>query len=36
VSIVKKDGSYCKMQDGTELPISRRKYDNLIKYISIG
>lgn len=35
VSIVKKDGSYCKMQDGTELPISRRKYDNLIKYISI-
>lgn len=35
VDITKKSGSNCRLIDGTELPISRRKYDKLLQYLKI-
>ena len=35
VNINKKAGNYCQLKDGTELPISRRRYDKLLQYLNI-
>ena len=35
VNINKKSGNYCQLNDGTELPISRRRYDKLLQYLKI-
>lgn len=35
VDITKKSGNYCRLIDGTELPISRRRYDKLLHYLKI-
>lgn len=36
VDISKKSGNYCHLVDGTELPISRRRFDKLLHYLNIG
>ncbi len=34
-NINKKSGNYCELKDGTELPISRRRYDKLLQHLNI-
>ena len=35
ININKKSGNYCELKDGTELPISRRRYDKLLQHLNI-
>lgn len=35
INISKKNGNYCQLKDGTELPISRRRFDKLLHYLKI-
>ncbi|KQS53240.1 MULTISPECIES: LytTR family DNA-binding domain-containing protein [Flavobacterium] len=35
VTIIKKDGSYCEMSDGTLLPIARRKLEDFHRFLKI-
>ncbi|MBT6127158.1 MAG: LytTR family DNA-binding domain-containing protein [Flavobacteriaceae bacterium] len=35
VDITKKSGNYCHLADGTQLPISRRRYDKLLHYLNL-
>jgi two-component system LytT family response regulator len=35
VNISKKKGNYCQLNDGTELPISRRRFDKLLHHLNI-
>ena len=35
INISKKDGNYRQLNDGTKLPVSRRRMDSLIKYLRV-